>query len=74
MFATPYAAFGTNDHDTHRMRRAAMNPYFSKGSVRKLQPVVQERVDKLLQRIQGFKDTGETLTISVAYVAFSSGE
>lgn len=73
MFATPQAAFGTNDHDLHRMRRAAINPFFSKASVRRLQPVIQERMDKLLERIKGFKTSGEPLTISLAYVAFSSG-
>lgn len=50
-----------------------MNPFFSKASVRRLQPLVQERVDKLLERIKGFKSSGEPLTISLAFTAFSSG-
>lgn len=73
LFATPDGAFGTVDHDMHRMRRAAMNPFFSKASVRRLQPLIHERVGKLLSRIKGFKTSGEPLTISLAYVAFSSG-
>lgn len=50
-----------------------MNPFFSKASVRRLQPVINERIDKLMSRIMGFQDSGAPLTISVAYVAFSSG-
>jgi len=74
MFATPDAAFGTVDHDMHRMRRAAMNPFFSKASVRRLQPIIHERIEKLMSRIEGFQSSGEPLTISLAYVAFSSGK
>jgi cytochrome P450 len=55
------------------MRRSAMNPFFSKASVRRLQPVIDERIDKLISRIKGFQNSGKPLTISVAYVAFSSG-
>jgi hypothetical protein len=43
LFVTPDGAFGTVDHDMHRMRRAAMNPFFSKASVRRLQPLIHER-------------------------------
>ncbi|TVY35182.1 Cyrochrome P450 monooxygenase [Lachnellula subtilissima] len=54
------------------MRYGAINPFFSKASVRRLQPVIHERVDQLLSRIKGFKVSGKLLTISLAYVALSS--
>lgn len=50
-----------------------MNPFFSKASVRRLQPVIKERVDKLMSRIKELEDTGTPLTISLAYVSLSSG-
>jgi hypothetical protein len=50
-----------------------MNPFFSKASVRRLQPVIDERIDKLISRIKGFRNSKKPLTISIAYVAFSSG-
>jgi cytochrome P450 len=55
------------------MRRGAMNPFFSKASVRKLEPVIRRGVDNLVARIHGFKGTRQPLAISLAYVAFSSG-
>lgn len=73
MFASPQASFSTVDHDTHRMRRSAMNPFFSKASVRRLQPLVNERVDMLMSRIKGFRETGGTMPLSTAYTALSSG-
>ena len=49
-FGMDKSVFGTPGHDLHRMRRAALAPYFSMASVRRLQPVIQERVDVLLER------------------------
>ncbi|TVY92481.1 Cyrochrome P450 monooxygenase [Lachnellula willkommii] len=71
--ANDCSAWGSIDHDIHRMRRGVINPFFSKASVRRLQPVIQERVDKLLSRIKDFKVSGKPLTISLAYVSLSSG-
>ncbi|TVY28782.1 Cyrochrome P450 monooxygenase [Lachnellula hyalina] len=70
--ANDSSAWGSIDHDIHRMRRGVINLFFSKASVRRLQPVIQERVDQLLSRIKGFKVSGKRLTISLAYVALSS--
>ena len=63
-------------HDQHKARRAALNRFFSMASVRRLQPVIAEKVDTLLQRIRGFKDVkGDSGVIKVdyAYAAFTNG-
>ena len=49
------------------------NPYFSKGSVRRLQSLIDERIDVLLSRFREFRDVGKTMKISLAYMALSSG-
>jgi hypothetical protein len=54
------------------MRRSAMNPFFSKSSVRRLQSEIQKNFQKLLSRIEGFRESGRPLTISLAYTAYSS--
>jgi cytochrome P450 len=69
-----YSIFATVDHEKHKMRRAALNPFFSTQSVRRLQPVVQERVDMLLHRIGEFAKSGELLMMSWAYAAFTNGQ
>ncbi|CZR68489.1 uncharacterized protein PAC_18388 [Phialocephala subalpina] len=59
-------------HDLHKMRRAALNPIFSMASVRRLQPVIQERVYLLLERLKGFRETDEVLMASWAFAAFTN--
>jgi cytochrome P450 len=68
-----HSEFGTPQHDLHKMRRAALSPYFSMASVMRLQPVIQERVD-LLERLKGFRDSGEVLMASWAFATFTNGE
>lgn len=55
------------------MRRSALSPFFSKASVRRLQPVIWEKVDKLLERLHGLKNTGHPVRMDIAYAAFTNG-
>ncbi|KAH8594870.1 cytochrome P450 [Bisporella sp. PMI_857] len=71
-FGMDGSIFATAEHDLHRLRRAALAPFFSMASVRRLQPVLQERVDVLMQRLKGFKDTGEVLMASWMFAAFTN--
>lgn len=66
--------FATHQHDLHRVRRSALAPYFSMASVRRLQPVIQGRVDLLLERLRGFRDKDEVLMASWAFAAYTNGE
>lgn len=72
-FGTPGAMFSTVGHDQHKARRAALNRFFSMVSVRRLQPVVEERVQRLIERFRGFKDAdGEVMKIDYAFAAFTN--
>ncbi|KIN05428.1 hypothetical protein OIDMADRAFT_101996 [Oidiodendron maius Zn] len=71
-FGIPESTFATANHDKHRMRRAALNSFFSTASVRRLQPMIEERLDKLLERVTEFGEDGEPMTISLAYAAFTN--
>ncbi|KAH8746125.1 cytochrome P450 [Hyaloscypha sp. PMI_1271] len=51
ILATPGASMNTISHDLHRTRRSALNPFFSKASIRKLQPLIDSKVDQFLERI-----------------------
>ncbi|KAM3151199.1 hypothetical protein ABEW05_008432 [Botrytis cinerea] len=39
-FNTPDTEFGAEDHYVHRMRRSALNPFFSKASIDRLSPML----------------------------------
>ncbi|KAF2144118.1 uncharacterized protein K452DRAFT_267281 [Aplosporella prunicola CBS 121167] len=72
MFGTTDAAVGTVSHELHRLRRAALNPFFSKRSVTRLEPVIQANVDKLCQRLQAFTGTAQPVNLRDAFTALSA--
>lgn len=71
-FGIPESTFATASHEKHRMRRAALNPFFSTASVRRLQPMIEERLNKLMGRFAEFQESGEPMTVSLAYAAFTN--
>ncbi|GME40911.1 Cytochrome P450 [Neofusicoccum parvum] len=72
MFGTTQAAVGTASHELHRLRRQALNPFFSRRSVAQLEPVIQANVDKLRARLEGFADTGVPVNVTDAFTALSA--
>ncbi|KAI1361848.1 cytochrome P450 [Xylaria arbuscula] len=48
---TPLSTLSAIDHNVHKRRRAAMNPFFSKASVASRQQVVQELTTQLCHRL-----------------------
>ncbi|EKG13640.1 Cytochrome P450 [Macrophomina phaseolina MS6] len=59
--------FGTVDHDLHRMRRGAMNRFFSKASVMRLEPLIRDTVAKLCAQIETYAGTEEPVKLSSAF-------
>jgi cytochrome P450 len=74
IFGVGGGGFSTVDHNLHRMRRAGIAPYFSTANVRRLQPVLDERVNVCVRRLRELKGTGEVVRCVVVASAFSSGE
>ncbi|KAH8810857.1 cytochrome P450 [Xylogone sp. PMI_703] len=68
----PSSILMTNPHDLHRVRRAAMSPFFSKQSVRSLQPVIDVKIDQLLERMEGFRKSGGVLTLNHMFAAYGN--
>lgn len=46
----------TIDHDVHRRRRNAVNVFFSSSSIRRLEPILHERLARLLGRLRADED------------------
>jgi cytochrome P450 len=70
--STKTAAVGTVDHDLHRIRRAALNPYFSKASVTRLESTLQANVDCLCARLNRCAATGTLVNLSDAFTCLSA--
>lgn len=69
------SGLATLDHDHHRLRRTPLNQFFSIKSVRDLQPVIEERVDQLLSRLEqeGQKNFKVPTDILYPFSAFTNG-
>jgi hypothetical protein len=69
----PGATLVTNGHDLHRLRRSALNPFFSKASIRKLQPLFDAKMDQLIERFEEFQKSGEVMVLNHAFAALTNG-
>lgn len=72
VFGFAEAGGATVNHDLHRMRRGAMSKMFSKESVRKLEPIMKNNLDKLLERLRGFKESGDPINLLPMFGAFTN--
>lgn len=65
--------FSTVDHNLHKVRRAALSPFFSVASVKKLQGVVEERIDAVLRHIaEHARSSTEPLDVALVFAAFTN--
>ena len=67
MFGSTGAAVGTASPELHRIRRAAIAPFFSKANVLRLEAKVQARVKQLCERLEEHKLGRKSVDISNAY-------
>ncbi|CAG8962285.1 hypothetical protein HYFRA_00005340 [Hymenoscyphus fraxineus] len=51
-FGIPHSSFATSDYNHHRLRRGAINPFFSRRKIMEHSPAVQKRVDRICERLQ----------------------
>ncbi|KAL5325161.1 hypothetical protein ACEPPN_006284 [Leptodophora sp. 'Broadleaf-Isolate-01'] len=66
-FGNPKSNFSTVDHHHHRLRRQPQNPFFSKASILRLEPIINGMIDKLCTRMDIFKKSGEPMPLDLAY-------
>ena len=71
MFGSTDMTFGTVGHNVHRRRRAAFSSFFSKASVRRLQPVIQSLIDVLCEKLSERMDTEAPVDMVYAYSALT---
>ena len=72
MFGNSSSMFGTVSHDLHRLRRNALNPFFSKQAIGNMEPLVRDLIEKLCIRFEGFRRTGEPVDTLKAYAALTT--
>ena len=70
-FGVPRATFGIIDHYEHKVRRAALNPFFSKQKIASLEPMISGHIQKLVERIQGCVVSDQVIHLDVFYTALT---
>jgi cytochrome P450 len=66
------SGFGTFDHDLHRLRRGAINRYFSKASISKLEPLIHDPSQKLCNKLLARAKVAEAFDVTMAYSCFTT--
>lgn len=72
MFGYSTAGFATESHELHRIRRGALSSFFSKGSMLRLEPVVQTVVDKLVARLEKVRGSSTVVNVMDMFTAFTA--
>lgn len=65
---------GSMSHEAHRMRRGALNPAFSTQRILSQHEMIDAKVDRFLERLDGFADSGETVLAWKVLGALTNGE
>ena len=72
MFGTTLSGVATESHELHRIRRGALSSFFSKGSVQRLEPVVQSTVNKLVTRLEERKGSNRAVNVIDMFAALTA--
>ena len=65
------SGFGTGAHELHRVRRSALNPFFSTQKIIDTQDIIIKKIDKLCDLLKRHSESGSPVNLSHAYRALS---
>lgn len=68
---SPTSSFATSSHALHRLRRGALNPFFSKQSVVKLEPLIHEKVELLCKGMEAQLESKRPFDFAAAYMSLA---
>ncbi|KAI0543835.1 cytochrome protein [Xylaria curta] len=72
-FNNPTSAFVTPDHALHRLRRGALNPFFSKRAISERAQNIQKQMDIVSKRLKTeFQNTGRILVVNEMWGCFAT--
>lgn len=72
MFGNTQSMFGTVSHDRHRLRRSALNPFFSKQAITRVEPLIRDLIEKLCARFETCREAGEPVETLRVYAALTT--
>lgn len=72
MFGTPRALVAIADNAHHCVRRSLLGEFFSKRSIVKMEPIINDAIDKLSQRLCDARKTGVVINMDAAFAAMTA--
>ncbi|ETS81109.1 hypothetical protein PFICI_06111 [Pestalotiopsis fici W106-1] len=70
--AMEFSGFATYDHDLHRLRRGPLAKFFSRTQIAKLEPSIQDLVQRLCDKLLLESGRGKPVDVTMAYSCFTS--
>ena len=64
--------FGTIDHDTHRKRRAAISPFFSRNTISTVESMIHDKMESLCVRLAEQLANGGVAEMRKNYLALTT--
>lgn len=64
--------FAAIDHDLHQARRNSLTKFFSKRSISDIQPIIQDKAERFIQRLEEASQSGLLANISTLSSAFTA--
>jgi len=71
MAGAPESAFATASHNLHRLRRSALNPFFSKRAIANNEAQVKDKIEHLCRRLRECMENGEVVRTDAAFMALT---
>lgn len=69
----PGAGQATASHALHKLRRKALDPFFSKRRIASFVPEIQARIEKLCNKfLSDYRNTGQVLSLDSAFGCFAT--
>lgn len=65
------SSVSTINHNLHRIRRAAVAPFFSTSSVQKLEPIIRSIILKAISKLHGTHGSGTPVNLVTFYSALT---
>jgi len=65
------SSFATAPHNLHRLRRGALNPFFSKRTIAQMEARILGKVEQLCSRFEQAIGTGDIIRLDAAYMALT---
>jgi len=71
MAGAPDSTFATASHNLHRMRRSALNPFFSKRAIASNEAQIKQKVEHLCHRLKECMDNDAVVRLDAAFMALT---